>query len=42
MPGQWITEALEALGERLQKHSMPAELDYKELGGLSNPGQWDY
>ena len=27
--------------EHLQKHSMPAGLDYEELGGLSDPGQWD-
>ena len=33
--------APEAPDERLQKHSMPAGLDYEELGGLSDPGQWD-
>ena len=37
----WIPEALEVLGERLQKYSMPAGLDYEELGGLSDPGQRD-
>ena len=26
---------------RLQKRSMPAKLDYEELGGLSDLGQWD-
>ena len=34
-------EALEAPDERLQKCSMPAGLDYEELGGLSDPGQRD-
>ena len=32
---------LEAPDELLQKHSTPAGLDYKELGGLSDPGQRD-
>ena len=36
-----IPEALEALGERLQKYSTPAGLDYEQLGGLSDPGQLD-
>ena len=40
-PGQWIPGALEALDERLQKHSTPAGLDYEELGGLSDPGPRD-
>ena len=31
----------EALDGRLQKHSKPAELDYEELGGLSDLGQQD-
>jgi len=26
---------------RLQKHLKPAELNYEELGGLSDPGQQD-
>ena len=26
---------------RLQKHSTPTELDYEELGGLSDPGKRD-
>ena len=30
---------LELPDGRLQKCSMPAGLDYEELGGLSNPGQ---
>ena len=30
---------LEVPDGRLQKRSMPAELDYEELGCLSNPGQ---
>ena len=34
-------EALGAPDGRLQKHSAPAGLDYEELGGLSDPGQWD-
>ena len=33
--------APEAPDGRLQKCSMPAGLDYEELGGLSDPGQWD-
>ena len=33
--------ALEVPDGRLQKFSMPAGLDYEELGGLSDPGQWD-
>jgi len=37
-PRQWTPEALD---ERLQKYSMPARLDYEELGGLSDPGQQD-
>ena len=36
-----IPEALEALDECLQKYSTPARLDYEELGGLSDPRQWD-
>ena len=40
-PGHWIPGALEALDERLQKHSTPAGLDYEELGGLSDPEQQD-
>ena len=35
-------EALEVPDGRLQKRSMPAGLDYEELGGLSDPGQQDY
>ena len=31
--------ALEVTNGRLQKHSMPAGLDYEELGGLSDLGQ---
>ena len=34
--------ALEVPDRRLQKCSMPAGLDYEELGGLSDPGQRDY
>ena len=44
-------EALDCAGESpgapevpdgcLQKRSMPAGLDYEELGGLSDPGQRD-
>ena len=34
-------EALEAPDECLQKCSMPAGLDYEELGGLLDLGQWD-
>ena len=33
--------AHEVPDERLQKHLMPAELDYEELGGLSDLGQQD-
>ena len=33
--------ALEVPDGRLQKRSMPAGLDYEELGGLSDPGQRD-
>ena len=33
--------ALEVPDECLQKRSMPAGLDYEELGGLSDPGQRD-
>ena len=36
-----IPEALEALGERLQKYSTPAGLDYEQLGGFSDLGQLD-
>ena len=32
---------LEVPDEHLQKCSMPAELDYEELGGLSDLGQQD-
>jgi hypothetical protein len=41
MPELWTLEALEELNEHLQKHSTPAGLDYKELGGLLDPGQRD-
>ena len=34
-------ESLEVPDEHLQKRSMPAGLDYKELGSLSDPGQRD-
>ena len=34
-------KALEVLGERLQECTEPAELDYEELGGLSDLGQQD-
>ena len=34
-------EALEVPDKHLQKCSMPAGLDYEELGGLSDPGQRD-
>ena len=33
--------ALEVPNGCLQKRSMPAGLDYEELGGLSDPGQRD-
>ena len=33
--------ALEVPDEHLQKRSMPAGLDYEELGGLSDQGQRD-
>ena len=33
--------ALEVTDGRLQKRSMPAGLDYEELGGLSDLGQQD-
>jgi hypothetical protein len=32
---------LEIPDKRLQEHSMPARLNYEELGGLSDPGQRD-
>ena len=34
-------EALEVPDERLQKCSMPARLDYEELGGLLDSGPHD-
>ena len=34
-------EVLEVLEERLQKRATPTELDYEELGGLSDLGQQD-
>ena len=34
-------EVLEVLEERLQKRATPMELDYEELGGLSDLGQRD-
>ena len=34
-------EALEVPDGRLQKRSIPTGLDYEELGGLLDPGQWD-
>ena len=34
-------EALGVLDRHLQKRSTPAGLDNEELGGLSDPGQWD-
>ena len=34
-------EDLEVLEEYLQKRTTPAELDYEELGGLSDLGQQD-
>ena len=37
----WDLEAVEALEERLQKYSTPTELDYEELGGMSDPGLRD-
>ena len=40
-PELWILEALESTRRHLQKYSMPAGLDYEELGGLSDPGQQD-
>ena len=36
-----MIEVLEVPDKHLQKHSTPAGLDYEELGGLSDPGQWD-
>ena len=49
--GQFLPEALDHADEspgalevpdgRLRKRSMPAGLDYEELGGLSDPGQRD-
>ena len=36
-----LLEVLEALGKRLQEYSTLVVLDYEELGGLSDPGQWD-
>ena len=33
--------ALKVPDRRLQKRFMPAGLDYEELGGLSDLGQWD-
>ena len=33
--------ALEVPDGHLQKRSMPAGLDYEELGGFSDPGQRD-
>ena len=38
-PEQRIPEALESTRRHLQKYSMPAGLDYEELGGLSDPRQ---
>ena len=37
-----ILETLGVSGERLQKHSTPAKLDYKELTGFSDLGQRDF
>ena len=33
--------ALEVPDGHLQKRSMPAGLDYEEIGGLSDSEQWD-
>ena len=33
---------MDDLFQKHPKHSMPTGLDYKELGGLSDPRQWDY